>query len=161
MSGLAVRPAIIEDAAAIARVHIQSWRETYSRLVEPGELDELSVERRAERWEQILSDEQVQVLVAEIGGELIGFASASPSTEPDAPRPLVLEAIYALAEHHGSGAGQQLLDAAIGDSPASLFVAEDNPRATRFYERNGFLFDGARESYPLARTSITSRRMVR
>jgi len=28
--------------------------------------------------------------------------------------------------------------------PAQLWVLEENPRARRFYERNGFLADGAR-----------------
>jgi ribosomal protein S18 acetylase RimI-like enzyme len=91
----------------------------------------------------------------------VGFASAGTGREHEVVRPIELEAIYVLAEHHGTGAGQQLLDAAIGDSPAFLFVAEANPRATRFYERNGFAFDGEVECYPLVRTPIVSRRMVR
>ena len=66
-----------------------------------------------------------------------------------------------IADFHGTGAGQRLLDAAIGDAPAFLFVADRNPRAVRFYERNGFEFDGASESYPLIRTPIVSLRMVR
>ncbi len=160
MSGLVVRQATVEDSGAIARVHIQAWRETYTRLVEPGELDALDVDARAERWRCIL-DSGVAVSVAEAGGVVVGFASVSLHQGPESPRPLELEAIYVLAEHHGSGAGQQLLDFAIGDCPASLFVGEDNPRATRFYERNGFTFDGTTESYPLVRTAITSRRMVR
>jgi RimJ/RimL family protein N-acetyltransferase len=54
-----------------------------------------------------------------------------------------------------------LRDAAIGDAPAYLFVADDNPRATRFYERNGFEFDGTTEEFAFVRTPIVSRRMVR
>ena len=48
-----------------------------------------------------------------------------------------LYAIYVLAEHYGSGAGQALLDAAIGGAAASLWILEDNPRARAFYVRNG------------------------
>ncbi|MEO6114970.1 MAG: GNAT family N-acetyltransferase [Pseudolysinimonas sp.] len=154
-----IRRAVAEDAAGIARVHIQAWRETYTRMVEPGELDELSEERRAERWRQIMEG-GVQVWVASNADQVVGFASSSPGAD-DAPRPVSLEAIYLLADQHGSGAGQALLDAALGDAPAYLFVAADNPRATRFYERNGFKFDGESEQYPLVRTPITSLRMVR
>jgi ribosomal protein S18 acetylase RimI-like enzyme len=159
VSALTVRPATVDDAEGIARVHMQAWRETYSKLVEPGELDELSVERRAERWRQNLGAE-LQVWVAEAGGEILGFAAARTRDE-ESVRPRELEAIYLLADHHGSGVGQALLDAAIGDAPAFLFVARDNPRAIRFYQRNGFAFDGASEEYPLVRTPITSLRMVR
>jgi L-amino acid N-acyltransferase YncA len=160
MSGFTVRAARVDDAVGIARVHIQAWRETYARLVEPGELDELSEERRAERWRATLNDGRATVRVAEVDGEVIGFACVSSAAD-DAPRPLVLESIYLLDRHHGSGVGQALLDAALGDSPAFLFVADDNPRATRFYERNRFVFDGASEEYPLVRTPIRSLRMVR
>jgi len=123
-----VRPATIEDAHAIARVHMQAWR--------------------------------AAVWVAESDG-VIGFAGTGGGDHAERPRPLELGAIYVLAEYHGTGAGQAPLDAAIGDEPAFLFVARGNPRAIRFYERNGFVFDGASESYPLVRTPITSLRMVR
>ena len=159
MSAPTVRAATVDDADGIARVHIGSWRETYSRLVEPGELDELSVERRADRWRANI-DAGASVWVAVAGHEIVGFASTAVGAA-DAPRPLVLESIYLLAGSHGTGAGQSLLDAAIGDSPAYLFVAQDNPRAIRFYERNGFAIDGASEEYPLVRTPVISVRMVR
>lgn len=161
MSALVVRPATVEDAGAIARVHIAAWRETYSRLVEPGELDDLSVERRAERWRHIIVPGDVVVWLAESGADIVGFASAATSGHEERVRPLELQSIYLLAAQHGSGGGQLLLDAAIGDSPAFLFVASDNPRATRFYERNGFIADGATETYPLVRTPVISVRMVR
>ena len=159
MSETTVRVATVDDADAIATVHMGAWRETYSGLVEPGELDELSVERRADRWRQNL-DGGAQVWVAVVDDEIVGFASAVSHDERSV-RPRELEAIYLLAEQHGSGAGQALLDAAVGDAPAFLFVARDNPRAIRFYQRNGFEFDGASEEYPLVRTPIISLRMVR
>jgi GNAT superfamily N-acetyltransferase len=160
MSAPTVRQAVVGDAPGIARVHIAAWRETYSRLVAPGELDELSEDRRAQRWTRTLTETTNTVWVAEVEDRIVGFASIAVGGD-DAPRPLAMEAIYLLEGHHGSGAGQELLDAAIGDSPAFLFVAADNPRATRFYERNGFVADGVTETYPLVRTPITSLRMVR
>lgn len=160
MTEVVTRQASSEDALGIARVHIQAWRETYTRLVEPGELDALDVEARAERWALIM-DGGVTVWVAEVDDVVVGFASASPRSEPSSPRPLVLEAIYVIAEHHGSGAGQELLDAVIGDSPAFLMVAADNPRALAFYRRNGFELDGVIERHTLVRTQIDAARMVR
>jgi ribosomal protein S18 acetylase RimI-like enzyme len=159
MSAPVVRAATVDDADGIARVHIHAWRETYARLVEPGELDELSVDRRAERWRQIL-ESGGQAWIAVVDDEIVGFAGIGTGGD-DAPRALCLESIYLLAAQHGSGAAQALLDAALGDAPAYLFVAADNPRATRFYERNGFRFDGASEEFAFVRTPVTSLRMVR
>jgi GNAT superfamily N-acetyltransferase len=155
-----VRPATFDDPAGIARVHILAWQETYASLVEPGELDELSVERRAERWAANLAG-GADAWVAEADGGVIGFASIGGGDHEEQPRPLELSHLYVLADHHGMGAGQALLDAAIGDSPAFLFVADRNPRATHFYQRNGFAFDGVTENHTLVRTPIMSRRMVR
>ena len=160
MSTLVVRAAGVEDASEIARVHIESWRETYSALVEPGELDDLSQDRRAERWATNLAT-GTAAWVAEADGAVIGFAGIGGGDHKEQPRALELGALYVLAEHHGTGAGQALLDAAIGDSPAFLFVADRNPRATRFYQRNRFVFDGVTENHPLVRTPVLSRRMVR
>lgn len=160
MSRPAVRPAVVEDAADIARVHIQAWQETYSRLVEPGELDGLSVDRRSERWAALVGVGEPEVWVVTLDGQIVGFASTRVGGD-DAPRPRELSGIYVLAAQHGSGAGQRLLDAAIGDSPAFLTVAADNPRAHAFYRRNRFELDGHTESHVLVRTPIAVVRMVR
>jgi GNAT superfamily N-acetyltransferase len=64
------------------------------------------------------------------------------------------------AAHHGTGAGQALLDATLGDALTMLWVAKANPRAIAFYTRNGFVFDGAEQSD--SRTpGLASLRMIR
>lgn len=56
--------------------------------------------------------------------------------------------------------GQALLDETLGDGPAMLWVAKENPRATAFYLRNGFRFDGVEQIDPHG-PSITDARMLR
>jgi L-amino acid N-acyltransferase YncA len=158
---LVVRPAVAADAAGIARVHVTAWRETYTRLLPAGALDDLDPIARAERWTEIIADDRTDVRVAEGDGEIIGWASVSAGRDADAPRDLELEGIYVLAAHHGSGAGQALLDAAIGDRPAYLWSAADNPRAQSFYRRNGLIDDGSRSEYPFAGHPVTIARFVR
>ena len=53
------------------------------------------------------------------------------------------------------------LDAACGTEPVSLWVAEDNPRAHRFYTRNGFTLDGASHTEPFLGETLTEVRFVR
>jgi ribosomal protein S18 acetylase RimI-like enzyme len=76
------------------------------------------------------------------------------------PRDRQLYAIYVSASHYGAGVGQALLDEALPEGPAMLWVAKQNPRATAFYRRNGFRFDGTEQSDPYA-PAITDVRMVR
>jgi hypothetical protein len=45
MAGVVVRPARDDDAAAIARVHWQSWQETYAGLMPQALLPELGGDR--------------------------------------------------------------------------------------------------------------------
>lgn len=68
--------------------------------------------------------------------------SGPPLDAADGPRQLYV--LYVYAAFHGSGVGTALLDAVIDpDAPASLWVADPNPRAQAFYRRQGFASDGA------------------
>ena len=102
------------------------------------------------------------MLVAEADGSVIGFASCGESR--DATGEGELYAIYALPEAWGSGAGPALMAAALeelrhsGFATASLWVLEDNPRARRFYEREGWSSDGGRREEEFLGVPITEVR---
>jgi len=55
-----------------------------------------------------------------------------------------LSALYVEPGWHGPGLARALVESLLGDAPASLWVAEDNARAQRFYAKLGFAPDGAR-----------------
>jgi ribosomal protein S18 acetylase RimI-like enzyme len=160
-SDLTVRPAVAEDAAGIARVHIQAWRESYAHLLPAASLARLEQGPREERWRSILAAAASDVWVACAGREIVGWASAGGGRDDSGPRARELQGIYVLASQYGSGAGQLLLDAAVGSGGAYLWVAENNPRAFAFYTRNGFVPDGATGSHELAGTAVRILRMVR
>ncbi len=46
------------------------------------------------------------------------------------------------------------MDAVIGEQPAFLWVAEDNPRARAFYARNRFRADGAEVTEDIGLTEV-------
>jgi ribosomal protein S18 acetylase RimI-like enzyme len=140
-----VRPATPADAASIGTCHLACWRETYSGLLSPAWFAARDPERFAANWARMLADPATaDVVVAEVDGEVVGFAQVVASMDTPPVRETQLVTIYLRAAQHGSGLGQALLDAALGDRPASLWVAEENPRAQRFYARNGFVADGTR-----------------
>jgi ribosomal protein S18 acetylase RimI-like enzyme len=143
-----VRAATLDDAEAIAHVHAASWRETYGRFVADPSTDPwFDAGRRVPMWRANLSDGSFTTVVAVAGRDVVGFAAVRPTDEDDAVRPEELTMLYLLAEAHGSGVGQALLDAVLADRPASLWVAADNPRAHAFYRRNGFVPDGAESTF--------------
>lgn len=150
-SPLPVRKAELPDSDGIADVHLQSWRETYTGLIPDRLMGAEALEGRRRMWSSILGLDSlpVTVVVAERDGEVVGFAFAGPANHPDATkgfppvRSLHLYSIYLLAAEHGTGTGRSLLEAALGDCPAQLWVARGNDRARVFYERHGFRTDGA------------------
>ena len=160
-----VRTARIADAPEIAELHVSTWREAYSHLLPDTFFSEEYVAARHRMWGYVLSHptDDVVVRVAESEGKIIGFAWVGPGAGREGevpPRERQLYAIYLAAIHHGSGAAQELVDEVLGDGEAMLWVAKENPRATAFYLRNGFHFDGTEQRDPSA-PAMTAARMVR
>lgn len=141
--GYLIRTATVDDADALGWVNVQCWREAYTHLLSPAFLAAFSPEEMAGKYRRMLEHGET-VHVAEFDGEVRGYATAGPSRDASPVRDLELSMIYVLASEYGTGAAQSLLDAVLGDSPASLWVADPNPRAQAFYRRNGFLPDGER-----------------
>ena len=158
---VAVREAVLDDAAGIARVHLQAWRESYAHLLPAAALAGLQQGPREAKWREIITTSGSNVWVACAGTDIVGWASAGAGRDDDAPRPRELNGIYVLASHYGSGAGQMLLDAALGDGGAYLWIADNNPRAFAFYRRNGFVPDGTIAMHELVGTPVRILRMVR
>ena len=150
------------DAAALGHLHVECWREAYAHLLSERFLADLDPVERGDRWAVMLAKPRPgeRVFVLDVDGELRGFASSGPAHDDDPPRDRALYTLYLLETEYGSGAGQQLLDAVLGDAPAYLWVADENPRATAFYRRNGFTLDGVSKEGPRSER-LLELRMVR
>ncbi len=165
----AARPA---DAAAIAVVHVASWRAAYHGIVASSFLDALDVRARAAVWAERLTDpaQALHTLVAESGGDVVGLATAGPSRDDDAPAGTAeIQAIYVAPDSWGSGAGRALMTAAIDVlvtteprfTAVTLWVLRDNAPARRFYEAAGFAPDGATMTVTLGDADLLSIRLCR
>ena len=151
-----VRPARLDDAAAIGRVHVETWQACYRGQMPDEILDSLSVTQRAEQWQRRLAAEpQVgAVFVAETGAEIVGFASCAPAEgENSLEGAGELQAIYLHPDQWGFGIGRRLLEVTEarlrddGYGRAMLWVLGANERARRFYETAGWTCDGTEQMY--------------
>lgn len=96
-----------------------------------------------------LADPVATFRLAVDGERPVGFAKLVPpfvdQAEPDAWQ---LGQLYVVADHHGGGIGDALMDWAVDTARARrapalyLTVWEDNARARRFYARRGFVHVG-------------------
>jgi GNAT superfamily N-acetyltransferase len=103
------------------------------------------------RWAEAITspDRQTAVFIAELAGEVVGFAVVRPSPEPDANEETgELDSFYTDPKVWGQGAGRALMQAAqefmrsVGFQTATLWTAELNHRPRRFYETAGWKLDG-------------------
>src|SRR5215510_9715408 len=106
-----IREASLTDAAAIARVHVDSWRTTYAGIVPADYLATLSYTQREQFWRDTLSTPAssrcVYVAVHDTG-QIVGFASGGPERSGDAVYRGELYAIYLLALYQRQGLGRHL-----------------------------------------------------
>jgi ribosomal protein S18 acetylase RimI-like enzyme len=163
-----IRPATAEDAAGIAYVHTEVWREAYGDLLPADFLARRVI--TADRWldwlAQPLPRSSVEVALDD-AGRVIGFATTGPAFGPvgagEDESVGQLYAIYVLASYWGSGIGYGLHRAAIHDlraagfSEAQLFVLPGNARAIAFYERQGWSDRGIETEDDLDGVRVTER----
>jgi ribosomal protein S18 acetylase RimI-like enzyme len=141
-----IRPAVIGDAPAIARVHVASWRSTYKTLLPGDFLDALSEAGYADRWRRLIDEGSSRVFVVEDQRVLVGFASAGHERAGEAGYNGELYAIYVLDDHQGRGHGRELVRA-VADGLREMklddmiiWVLRDNLPARLFYERLGGVY---------------------
>lgn len=154
--GVEVRRAGPADAEDLARVQVAGWQHAYRGLMPDDYLDALDWRDRVERRRAGLADPAVSTYVAVQGGEAVGFAAHGPSRDDDVSGEQVTEvyAIYLREAALGQGVGSALLGRCLADArpgvEVTLWVLEGNARARRFYERHGFVPDGAVKTYAVA-----------
>ena len=135
MTAPLVRPATPEDAAAVAEIWRDGWRDGHLGLVP----DALVAVRTDESFRTRAADRVGDTTVAAVGEQVAGFIMVADDEA---------EQVYVSARHRGAGVADVLLDEAErqirenGHAVAWLAVVDGNARARSFYERRGWRDDG-------------------
>jgi len=139
-----IRPARPEDAAGIARVQGDAWRAAYRGIFPDAVLEARGREPDAvERRRKWMETPRTACLVAEVDGEVVGFAMAGPTRKGPEGYDGELYALYVLPGSQREGLGRRLVLGAAGAMTAlgfrrwCLWVLRDNPPARAFYEALG------------------------
>jgi GNAT superfamily N-acetyltransferase len=155
MSRARIRPARLADAAAVAAVHLKSFRAGNGPHLPAEAVAVRMPERNLAEWQGVLAHlpERAAILVAEIDERLVGVAGAGPARDLDPAATGELYALYVHPDVWGNGYGFALHEAAVrhlaakGFGSAVLWVLDGNRRARRFYERRGWRTDGSVGEY--------------
>jgi ribosomal protein S18 acetylase RimI-like enzyme len=157
---LDVRTADAGDIAAVAALHVASFRATYVERLSAAQAAALDVRSRAVAWTTRLVEGDGTLLVGTEAGRVQGFVWVGPTTDlDDDPRTTgQVRSIHVAPDALGGGRGRRLLAAgrdalaASGCSDATLWVVADNERAIAVYGRDGWQPDGARREERLGLT---------
>lgn len=146
----AIRRATGADVLAMAKVHIESWRETYPGMLPEPMLSRLSIADEAIRWQRVLDHPldwgDAVAFVADRQGTIVGYGLCGEQRIGALRRhgfTAEISEIYVLRSAQGQGAGSALMKAMAGvlldngHDAMSLWVIEQNHAARRFYESLG------------------------
>lgn len=161
MADLQIRSARADDARGVAIVHVETWQAAYAGLIDQDVLDNLSVDQRAEGWSRWIAsslsnqptedsaDSSHGLLVAESGNRIIGWAGFGAGRDQGMNHLGELAGLYVHPDFWSQRIGHALVTRveeelrSAGWTEAYLWVLHGNDRAIRFYERHGWVADGA------------------
>src|ERR1700694_1696959 len=141
-----VRPAELNDATEIARVHVATWRSAYHDLLPDDFLASLSEAHYTDRWRRVIGDGSSRVFVVEEPEGIAGFASGGRERAGESGFAGELYAIYVLDSAQRRGHGRELVRAVAGAlrkmavPDMIVWVLRDNTGARQFYERLGGIY---------------------
>jgi ribosomal protein S18 acetylase RimI-like enzyme len=164
VTGYRVRGAGIDDAAAIAAVHVASSEEAYAPLA--AEWSRGNLEARAAHWSAILAKESSErVMVAQDGtGLVVGFVGGGRARRPEPAAEVEIYVIHVHPDHRGRGVGGVLWTAVCselrGPSLRATYVDTlAELRCCSFYARRGgqVVERRATDFHGATRTHVTYR----
>ncbi|SDK15345.1 Ribosomal protein S18 acetylase RimI [Pedobacter sp. ok626] len=149
MEFIEVRKATTKDLSTVQRIGRETFFETFADSNTEDDMNKyLEDSFNDHRLTVELSDPDSLFYIAWEDESPVGYLkvnTGSAQTERQDEKALEIERIYVKSSHHGKKVGQLLYEKALEvaqqqhNSYLWLGVWEKNPRAIRFYEKNGFV----------------------
>lgn len=159
-----IRTAGPQDLERVCRIHAASWKTAYRGILPDGFLDALSY-HRWDGLEQMMAD-GLTVRVIESDENIFGCITFGAARDKDFSSWGEIVSFHLLQEARGKGFGRLLFQDGVrelgkyGYQKIYLWVLEENERARRFYEKNGFAWNGDRLESEEGGRQVTDLRYV-
>ncbi|WP_439558422.1 GNAT family N-acetyltransferase [Dyadobacter sp.] len=139
----------IADLQTVQQISKETFFETFAEANTEADMNKYLTENFSEtKIAAELSNPESQFFVASLNGNPVGYMKLNTGraqTELQDPTSLEIERIYVKSTFHGQKVGQLLYNKALEVASAEqkafiwLGVWEENLKAIRFYEKNGFV----------------------
>ncbi len=146
ISALRIKKASLEDAPAIARIHLSSWQYAYRHQFPKRYLDALSLDEKIAQWTQYFKhkgEKTCSLYLALNNEQPVGFISFGPGRDSAHAQQGEIYALYLIRTHWGKGIGHTLFkkaaqkmssDRAVG---VYLWALDSNKQALHAYQKWG------------------------
>jgi GNAT superfamily N-acetyltransferase len=137
-----VRQAETRDARAISEVHRTSWLQAYGGLI-PHKVLNRMLDRRGEDWWRRAAHGPSTLLVLDIGGRIVGYATIGLNRVPALKREGEVYELYLLPEFQGTGLGGYMFRECrsilkgLGFAGLAAWCLEDSAHAVTFFRATG------------------------
>ena len=175
-----IRPAGDADVNDMAKVYVETWRDTYAGTVPDKVLLSMSIGSQATGWTRALRRGSEIVRVAEDPVEgIVGVGSCGANRERNSVHKGEIYTLYVASDYQNQGIGEKLLTGMFsalmgaGFDSALVWVLANNP-ARFFYEAVGGIRAGERDeklwgvilyeiayAWPDLKESVTGDRLLR
>lgn len=164
-----IRAITIDDADALAKIHIDAWKEAYRDLVPIEHLNGLNYAHRAAGFRSAIADKREETYCAEDINGLLGFVTLGSCRDRDVDHSTTGEiwGIYLAPGHWRKGIGSKLCQYAESVLRSRhchqivLWVFEANASARRFYEALGFTIEGATKGLTIGGVALPTVRYIK
>jgi len=161
---ISIRKASIDDADILGQITSCSWQAAYKGIVPDDYLAGIAPESRAERFRAVLKQRpDVEFYIVLADDIPIGVMNLHPCADEDAKGCAEIGVFYFLPEYWGKSCAAPAMEFALsrlkelGFQTVVLNVLEENVRARRFYEKQGFVPDGTRSVINLGKELVHVR----
>ena len=152
-----------DDIAAIGSIYAASWKFAYRGIVPQMYLDQLT----NHRWVTALNENRYDAFILVDNGQYIGTSSICPARDADMAGWGEVISLYLLPEYFGKGCAAVLFNHALnvlretGFQCIYLWALAENARARRFYEKQGFRWNGDTTAVTIGGKALTEIRYIK
>ena len=161
-----IKRATAEDAAAISKIHALSWKSAYKGIVPQKYLDGIKADLWGGAFQKWITENVFKADLLVLNDAAIGCITYGKSRDDRFLGWGEIVSIYMHPDHYRKGYGQRLIAHALQQQKADgfkncfLWVLAANASARRFYEKNGFVWEGEEGHIEIMGEKLTDLRYV-
>ena len=145
---LLIRNATLQDCAEISEIYALSRKYAYKGIVPQKYLDELKFDFLVPYFQTWISENSLKASILYVDNIPVGCVTYRNSRDEHLSDWGEIPSIYLHPDYYHKGYGEKLLTYALdklridGYVKCYLWVLSENANAIKFYEKNGFVFNG-------------------